>query len=787
MFEDKCVWSALYAISNHSHIRQLQFAMQAFSQQVLQQAVQISICQWIKPFCIYNGTKIMYMHVKKYNIRFVDSLNFVPNRLENFPKTFGLTELKKGYFPHFFNVPENQDYVGPIPDIKYYGPDQMMADKRKKFLQWHQDRINENYVFNFKKELEDYCRSDVDILRRSMLKFREDFITIANIDPLQYITIASVCMSVYRSKFIPENTIGIIKDSVKTEAFSKISINWLKWISDTQNIYIQHALNGGEFNISKIGKVDGFCKDTNTVYEFQGCFWHECDKCHTENTINPFNQVEMGELRKRTQIKNQKIKDQGYNLVEVYECELAKNLEFKKWTKANEVKIVTPLNPRDAFFGGRTNVTKLKYDFKDDQKGRYVDFVSLYPTVQYFKTYPVGHPTKILNPITYDSKWFGFIKCKVDPPDNLYHPVLPVRAHCGKSEKLLFPLCTTCAEQQQQTRCGHNVEERSITGTWCTNEINKAIEKGYRITRIYEVLHFEKNTDTLFRDYIKEFMRIKMENSKPPVVGENCTYKSIDEFKKIVKERLDIELGKIKHNEGKRQIAKLCLNSLWGKFGQRLNLTQTNYVTKPKEFFGILLDDTVDDLNIQFLTDEMVQTNYNPKNKFVGNHNNTNIFVAAFTTAHAREMLYGVLDKLGDQVLGYDTDSCWYVDRPGGNVIETGDSLGDLTDELEGDYITKWRGTGPKSYAYETCKGEITCKVKGFTLNYQNSIKINGDVMEMLIQDPTKTVQVDKKGAITRDPKTKTLVNKDQTKMFSLNYNKRIINNFDTLPYGYRM
>ena len=47
MFEDKCVWSALYPISNHSHIRQLQFATHAFSQQVLQQAVQISICQWV--------------------------------------------------------------------------------------------------------------------------------------------------------------------------------------------------------------------------------------------------------------------------------------------------------------------------------------------------------------------------------------------------------------------------------------------------------------------------------------------------------------------------------------------------------------------------------------------------------------------------------------------------------------------------------------------------------------------------------------------------------------------
>ena len=45
MFEDKCVWSALYPISNHSHIRQLQFATHVFSQQVLQQAVQISIRQ----------------------------------------------------------------------------------------------------------------------------------------------------------------------------------------------------------------------------------------------------------------------------------------------------------------------------------------------------------------------------------------------------------------------------------------------------------------------------------------------------------------------------------------------------------------------------------------------------------------------------------------------------------------------------------------------------------------------------------------------------------------------
>jgi len=35
--------------------------------------------------------------------------------LAKLPKAFGLTELKKGYFPHLFNKTENRDYVGPLP------------------------------------------------------------------------------------------------------------------------------------------------------------------------------------------------------------------------------------------------------------------------------------------------------------------------------------------------------------------------------------------------------------------------------------------------------------------------------------------------------------------------------------------------------------------------------------------------------------------------------------------------------------------------------------------------
>ena len=53
----------------------------------------------------------------------------------------------------------------------------------------------------------------------------------------------------------------------------------------------------------------------------------------------------------------------------------------------------------------------------------------------------------------------------------------------------------------------------------------------------------------------------------------------------------------------------------------------------------------------------MVQITYDMKDMFVDNGEDTNIFIAGFTTSHARIMLYEVLDKLGDHVLGYDTDS----------------------------------------------------------------------------------------------------------------------------------
>ena len=438
----------------------------------------------------------------------------------------------------------------------------------------------------------------------------------------------------------------------------------------------------------------------------------------------------MGTLNDQTIEKRDTIKNAGYKHISTYECQLAKNKDFRKFAKNFTQEIVEPLNPRDAFYGGRTDVTKLLYNFKDNECGRYVDFCSLYPTVQYYQKYPIGHPTKIFNPKKYDKSWYGPIKCKVIPPKEIYHPVLPQRIKVDSYEMLVFTLCKACAETMNQNKCEHSDNERSFIGTWTSDEINKAIEKGYKVIRTYEVWHFDKSTNDLFKGYIRRFMKIKLESSK-------YNFKTKEEeanFKLKIKKSLDIDIEKFKFNAGLRSISKLCLNSLWGKFGKRFNMSQTKYVTEVSEFYEILLDDKLDNTNIQFINDDMVQMTYNFKDPFVDNSKNTNVYIACFTTNHARLMLYNKLDYLKEKVLYFDKDSIIYADD-GTKNVKTSHMLDNMTDEISGKGITNFASTGPESYSLKYSDNEQKSAIKGFTLNHESNNLLNHDSLSKVVKN----------------------------------------------------
>jgi hypothetical protein len=160
--------------------------------------------------CTIAGSKIMSMVLfGKIVVR--DSLCHIANSLAAMPKMFGLDEeqYKKGYFPYLFNTPENQSYVGTIPAIQWFEPNMMAPDKRLDFLKWYDE--NKNLPYDFRHELEEYCRSDVRILAHSLeVYIREGMTYNGGLNPMEEITIASYALRVYKTLYMPENTIGLI-------------------------------------------------------------------------------------------------------------------------------------------------------------------------------------------------------------------------------------------------------------------------------------------------------------------------------------------------------------------------------------------------------------------------------------------------------------------------------------------------------------------------------------------------------------------------------------------------
>ena len=220
-------------------------------------------------------------------------------------------------------------------------------------------------------------------------------------------------------------------------------------------------------------------------------------------------------------------------------------------------------------------------------------------------------------------------------------------------------------------------------------------------------------------------------------------------------------------------------------------MSKTKEVTEPKDLYAYLDSDRYEVKDVQMINDETVEIQYIQKEGFVEENDKVNIVIAAFTTAYARLKLYDLLDLLQERVLYYDTDSVVYIHQPGKPDPPLGDYLGDLTDELNGDYITTFLSGGPKNYGYITNTGEAILKIRGISLTYDATLTLNIATMRELVEyyvdyDEQKKVTITIPYKITRDKKEKNIVTKRTKKDYRVVYNKRVVNeNYETVPYGY--
>jgi G:T-mismatch repair DNA endonuclease (very short patch repair protein) len=601
-------------------------------------------------------------------------------------------------------------------------------------------------------------------------------------------------------KIFDSSLIGLMPQGgyTVTDTYSKKSILWLELMQKRKKIDILHALNGGEYHIPNTKyKADGFCIDTNTIYSFHGCHWHGHPKCQKNNLDGISKYTPAPILYAMTVDRSQTLKRMGYIVIEQWECDfdkLIKTVSQNEKTCLANLDLVDRIDIRDALYGGRTEAFKLYWKITNGGSFNYADICSLYPFVNKEKLYPIFHPIIITRDFKPIENYFGIALVKILPPQNLYLPVLPYRC----DGKLTFPLCAKCAKTQQLTPCTCNDNDRALIGTYITLELHKAVTRGYKIIKIYEVYHYEHTTDELFAEYINTFIGLKTEASGYPI---NCiTVEQKNEYIKQYKEREGIILQpeKIEKNSGLRQIGKAFANNLWGRLSLRDNLNRTAYVRTAEEFQSLVTDPELQIIDFKIINDDVIALIYNSKEQYVPLSKTTNSILSSFTTCYGRLELYNAMEKLGNRVCYCDTDSIMYhtefslIKQP---HIPLGNYLGQFTDEIpEGKHVIEFCSTGPKCYSLLFNDNTHLTKIRGFTLNHRNSVSINFDVMKNMLLNQDIQNTNDKLHAFTinpskisRDKKRNIIYNKGEVKRFTAVYTKRVImSDLTTLPYGHR-
>ncbi len=263
-------------------------------------------------------------------------------------------------------------------------------------------------------------------------------------------------------------------------------------------------------------------------------------------------------------------------------------------------------------------------------------------------------------------------------------------------------------------------------------------------------------------------------------------------------------------------------------------MEQRKYFTADQsaEFLERVFDDRVEVNCVRLISDVAVECTITAKDDFVDALPNTSEVVAAFVTCWARLKLYDCLDLLQERVHYMDTDRCLapflhipflhstylliayepylhtylisfsiiFLQRDEDDPLPpTGCFLGELTNELtkpygEGSYITEFCSGGPKQYCYTvvTPSGEEkrTLKAKGITLNFNalnvlNYESMKESVLSFLDGEDDDGRRVINYQQIRKHPVGPKVLTVNAVKSHRVVYDKRVLRNGTTYPFGY--
>jgi len=344
------------------------------------------------------------------------------------------------------------------------------------------------------------------------------------------------------------------------------------------------------------------------------------------------------------------------------------------------VDVYIPHNRISAFFSKTT--TNFKKLF-------YYDVNSLYPSVMANMSMPVGKPIVFEGNIRkIEHNAYGFFFCKITTPDNLLHPIL-----------------------QRRIKTGAGVRTIAGLGTWegwiNSSEMDNAIKYGYQ----FEILNgYQFEQGDIFSEYINKMYSLRKEYSKGTPMN---------------------------------LIAKLLMNSLYGKFGMKLEKTEIMmydcstdeglaFFYEMLEFYGETIQDYIKiDNHYLIIRNSMLSYKYNEELELYHGLE-VNIAIASAVTAEARVHMSFFKNNPDFNLYYSDTDSI-VIDKELPEAM-VGDKLGLVKLEHT---IKQAVFLAPKVYGLLDVDGTEIIKVKGINKDKASELNIN-ELELLLVKDSSK-------------------------------------------------
>lgn len=609
---------------------------------------------------ITRGTKFLQLSAKNgyKTIQFRDSLLFLPGSLKSLAKSFDLS-VGKGEFPHLFNTLENQNYVGEIPSKHYFD---LVWTKRnnsdiEEFNEWY--NMQAGKIWSFQEEIIKYCQTDVDILAEIVLKFHDICMSKFDTSPLAYVTGPSFVHNVIMkdvTKNYPTNTEN---DNYFTELATKETWAALK---TCEHMMAKKALRGGRTDVRCVYKKltpDEIARGCKIVYQ-------------DVVSLYPYVQLKFEYPVGTPKIQ---IYDSTYLICQNSAHRLLLNCDC------------SPIDKGHNLFRSQVNV-------KDCTNQR--------PTLEYLKSF------------------FGFIVCDVQPPSNLYHPVLVIFDE--KNKKCIAPL----------TKITH--------GCFTSVEIQKAMEMGYVVEHVYRIDEYHKKSG-LWNDFMKNLYIEKMATSgKTPSTEEQERLINAYETRFGMGQMVKDCFPRCKKDPALRMVYKIMLNCGWGKHCEsnhkdvKIYDSGANY-NEMFNFYQNVSSGLLDFKSVHPLSHSQLIT-YSDPNSVRDLLSKVYAPAGVFVPSYGRLVLLEQLEKLGERALYHDTDSIIYFYDPEKYNIPVGDILGDWEEEdISKQGIAEFVAIGPKSYGLKTFTNETIVKVKGVSCKRAHSKILNFEVMVNLIKE----------------------------------------------------